>query len=417
MPKFSYKAKDRGGRVRTGSLDVANKAAARQRLVRMHLKPLTITATDAGGASTGFLSGIIKRDKSGKLVIGIGGGPTAKDIIVFTKQFSTMLASGVPLVQALSILAGQQRCAAFGENIDSIKTSVENGSTLSDAMIAFPKLFDTLFTSMVRAGEASGNLDGILAKLVTYMEKSAKIKSQVKSAMVYPVIIMVVALSVVTALLTFVVPVFAAQFIEAGNKLPALTQFVVDSSDWLRKHIAAFMVVLVVGVVAHKKWVATDAGRAKWDAILLKMPLLGDLLKKVAVGRFCQTLSTMLMSGVNMLEALSICASAAGNVVVERFILNAKSKVEQGTKLSQPLGEGGFFPNMVVSMVAVGETTGAMDEMLIKVAEFYEEEVDVAVKTMMSMIEPILIVGIGGVVGVIVIAMYLPIFEMASNVG
>lgn len=421
MAEFKYKAKDPRGRVKTGTLTATTKSRARGILLKMRLQPLYIRAVkldSPDGEEQGLFGRFVYRDKDGKVQLQIGDTqPTAKDVIVFTKQFATMLGSGVPLMQALGILAGQQRVRSFGRALESIRVAVENGSNLSDALEAFPKIFDQLYCSMVRAGEASGNLDVIMMKLVTYIEKSAKIKAQVKSAMMYPMIVVVVAIAVVSGLLLFVVPTFAKQYENSDKPLPELTAVVINISNALANNGATIFAALVVAVILFQRYIKTDKGRAWFDATILKAPGIGQLLKKVVVGRFCSTMATMLSSGVNLLEALSICSAASGNKTIESFVLNVRARIEQGSKLSEPLGEGTLFPQMVVSMVAVGETTGALDEMLIKVSEFYEDEVDLAVKTLLSMIEPIMIVGIGGIVGFIVIAMYLPVFDMASLVG
>ncbi|NBQ52134.1 MAG: type II secretion system F family protein, partial [Proteobacteria bacterium] len=336
---------------------------------------------------------IVQDGKGGSQIIIGSGAPSIRDLVIFTKQFATMLSSGVPLIQTINVLGSQQKNRVFGAVLRRVQNDVENGKTLSEAMRLHKSSFDSLYIAMVRAGETSGSLDQILLRLTTYIEKAAKIKSQVKSAMVYPAIVVVAATSVISVLLAFVVPTFAKQFRDSGRDLPALTQIVVDFSDFFRLKNSQF------------------------DRIILYIPVLGDLIRKVAVGRFCSTLSTMLKAGVNLLEALSICAASAGNKRIEEFILYVRAEIEQGVKFSTPLAKDGLFPAMVVSMVEVGEATGALDDMLFKVAEFYEEEVDVAVKTLLSMIEPIMIVTIGSVVGFIVIAMYLPVFDMAGTVG
>jgi type IV pilus assembly protein PilC len=328
-----------------------------------------------------------------------------------------MLGSGVPLIQSLGVLAAQQKVPSFGRALEYIRAEVENGATFSAALENYPDIFDNLYIAMVGAGEASGNVDEILVKLTTYIEKSAKIKQQVKSAMFYPMMMVVVATAVISVLLIFVVPTFAKQYQDAGKELPWLTQQVVDASGFLSTNAPKIAGGIMVAITLFKRWAKTTTGRAVVDAALLRAPALGQLFKKVAVGRFCSTVSAMLTSGVNLLEALTICAASAGNIVIEEFILGVRSKIEQGQKLSQPLSQGDLFPQMVVSMVKIGEETGALDEMLGKVSVFYEEEVDAAVKTVLSMIEPMMIVGIGGTVGIIVIAMYLPVFDAASLMG
>lgn len=423
MPEYKYKAMNQAGKVSKGSISARSKSDVKKRLMKMRLKTLSITlekdSIEAFKESDEeqILGKYIYKDSEGRIQIALGNdSPTTKHIIVFTKQLSTMLNSGVPLIQSLTILASQQPSRGFKSALTAIRASVENGASLSESMEDYPSIFDPLFIAMVRAGEATGNLDVILMKLVSYIEKAAKIKSQIKSAMMYPIIVVAVAIAVISALLLFVVPVFAEQYADSGRELPFLTQVVIDFSAWISGN---WYVVILLGIIVGglmKIYIKTDDGRVKFDGLLLKSPVLGDLLRKIAVGRFCSTMSSMLTSGVNLLEALSICAASSGNKVIENFIFNAKDSLEKGNKLSDPLSEGDLFPDMVISMVSVGEATGALDEMLEKVSEFYEEEVDLAVQTMLSMIEPIMIVGIGGVVGFIVIAMYLPIFDMASNV-
>jgi type IV pilus assembly protein PilC len=428
VAQFEYKARDPGGRMKSGKIAASSKAMAKNQLLKMRLRPITIKATKLDDPSAAGISGssgirpvfgnYVFYDEKGKLQIQLSDEqPTTKDLIIFTKQFATMIASGVPLIQAMGILAAQQRVRSFGRLLDKVRYAVENGGTLSDSFEAYPKIFDPLYISMVRAGEASGNLDTILLKLVSYVEKAAKIKSQVKSAMMYPAIVIATACLVITGLLVFVVPTFAAQYADAKKKLPFMTEALIDLSNFLMAQWHILIGGIIVIFFGIKSYSQTPKGKVHCDRVLLNSPVIGILLKKIAVGRFCSTMATMLSSGVNLLEAFTICASAAGNKVIEDFVLNVRSKIEQGTKISEPLGEGDLFPPMVVSMVAVGEATGALDEMLTKVSEFYEEEVDLAVKTMLSMIEPIMIVGIGGIVGIIVIALYLPIFDMASLQG
>lgn len=420
MAEFKYKAKDSRGKIRTGIVKANSKAQAKDQLSRMRLKPVLLKAhkLDDVAGDDGLLGKFFAKDAKGRTTLTLGeGSPTAKDLIIFTKQFATMINSGVPLIQSLGILSEQQRIASFGRTLRNVSASVENGSKLSDALEAYPKIFDTLYVAMVRAGEASGNLDTILLKLVTYIEKSAKIKSQVKSAMMYPAIVFIVAGTVVSGLLIFVVPTFAKQYEDSGKELPGITQVVLDASNFLVDSWYLIFGGIAVALFGFKYWLKTEKGREIFDAGILKAPWIGDLLRKIAVGRFCSTMSTMLTSGVNILDALTICAASSGNKTIENFVVNVRVKIEQGSKISEPLAEGGLFPNMVVSMVAVGEQTGALDDMLLKVSDFYEEEVDMAVKTVLSMIEPVMIVVIGSIVGFIVIAMYMPVFDMASLVG
>lgn len=425
MALFSYRAKDKNGIVRAGSIKAISKQQARQILIKMNLKPLRINPnSDSIDAKLKqekqkkIIGEFVTLDRNGKIQIRIflPLKPTDKDIIIFTKQLSTMIGSGLALIQALTVLSQQQRVPKFGTVLDSVKHSIENGSSLSNALEQFPDTFDSLYVAMVRAGETSGKLDEILAKLVSYVEKASRIRSQIKSAMVYPVIVLFVAISVIYALLIFVVPTFAKQYSDSNQDLPPLTNYVIQTSNFLSDNWYLVILALIAGYYILRFYSKTSNGREKIDKWLLQMPVLGDLIRKVSVGRFCNTMATMLSSGINLLEALNICAASAGNKSVEAFILGVRGKIERGAKISDPLGDGTLFPPMVVSMVAVGEATGALDQMLQKVSEFYEEEVDLAVKTMLALVEPVMIITIGGIVGIIVIAMYLPVFDMANLV-
>ena len=423
MAEYKYSAKDSLGKPRKGNLQAPSMKAARDKLEKMRFRSITVQSAGAQNGeisnSRFILGGLIEIDENGSIQLRIGGQkkPSSKDIIIMAKQLVTMLSSGVSIVQSLSILEKQQRVKDFGKVLEKIKGSVENGMKISDSFGQHPEIFDNLFVSMIRAGEESGKLNDILAKLIIYIEKSEKIKSQVKGAMAYPTFVLIIAVAIVSALLIFLVPTFVEQFKEGGQKLPALTQITVDLSDFLRAyflHLAATAVVIAIVLRFHFK---TPQGKRQKDILLLRLPILGDMLKKVAVGRLCSTLSTMLSSGVNILQSLNICATSAGNVVIEKIIIEARDRVEQGEFLSQPLADNPIFPSMVVSMIQVGEKSGRIDEMLGKVSEFYDEEVEVAVKTIISMIEPAMIVIVGGIVAFIVVAMYLPIFERAGNAG
>jgi len=417
MPTFKYQARTSDGRKRTGSIKAPSKSHAKSMLRKMRLVSVLIITNEAENKGT-FLSKFFFRDQNGKIQIQLKEEqPKTKDLILFTKQFSTMINSGVPLVQSLSILADQQRNKKLADILRTVRTSIENGSHLSDSLEPFSGIFDSLYVSMVRAGEASGKLDLILSKLVTYIEKSEKIKAQVKSSLSYPTIVVFVAIAVISALLIFVVPTFAKQFNDSGKDLPGLTQFVVDMSNGLMDNWHIIFGSLIFLIILVKIYIKTPKGSKAKDQFLLAAPIIGPLMQKISVGRFCTTMATMLTSGVSLLEALSICAKASGNIIIENFILGIRSEIEQGAKFSTPLSKSPLIPNMVASMVAVGEQTGALDEMLIKVSNFYEEEVDIAVKSMLSMIEPIMMIVIGGCVGFIVIAMYLPVFDLGAVVG
>ncbi|MBP9708756.1 MAG: type II secretion system F family protein [Oligoflexales bacterium] len=424
MAQYSYKARDMAGRVKTGVISASSRDSAKSRLGQMRLRPIELKEAKLDSSSkkalvegeVEYIPGILYKDAKGRILITIGEQVTSKDIIVFSKQLSTMINSGVPLIQSLDLLAKQQATYKFKRILTSIRLQVENGAKLSDSFAMFPQYFDNLYVSMIRAGEASGSLDIILLKLVEYIEKAEQIRKKIKGAMAYPAIVVMVAIGVVSALLIFVVPTFATQFQESGKPLPELTQFLVSLSEAFQSGWHKLLLIAVVTILAIKAAAKTPNGKLYLDHLLLRIPLTGNLLKKVAVGRFCSTLSTMLSSGVNLLEALTICAASSGNRPIEDFIINVRSRVEQGEKLSTPLSKGNLFPEMVVSMVAVGENTGALDEMLKKVSAFYEEEVEIAVAALLSMIEPLLIVGLGGIIGFVVIALYLPIFDLASTV-
>jgi type IV pilus assembly protein PilC len=420
VPKYAYKAKAKNGSIKAGEVSAASKQAAKTLLSNKGLRILKLNAMAADLKESSRIKGIsrfIYRDKSGNLQIRLGRQlPTTRELGLFTKQFSLMIENGIPMLQALQMLRDQQRKLDFSETIEQIITAIEQGSSLTDALEPFPHVFDSLYVAMARAGEASGRLDVILKQLVTYIEKAAKLKAQVKSAMAYPLIILIVAIGVVTLLLVFVVPSFAKQFAESGQQIPSLTQLVIDMSNALLDNWMEILIGLAASALGLRYYIGTDNGRKMFDRMILKAPIIGEVMIRIAVGRFCSTMSTMLSSGVSILEALTICATSSGNKSVESFVLNVREEISKGSTFADPLGQGGFFPKMVVSMVAVGESTGTLDETLKKVTDIYEEEVDNAIAAMMSMIEPIMIVVIGGIVGFIVIAMYLPIFGMAGTV-
>jgi type IV pilus assembly protein PilC len=339
----------------------------------------------------------------------------AKNLAVFTRQFSVMIDAGLPLVQCLEILGTQEEDKNFSAVILATRSDVESGMSLADAMKRHPKTFDALFTNMIAAGEAGGILDTILKRLATYIEKAVKLKSQVKSAMVYPVAVVVIAGLVVGVILWKVIPTFASLFAGLGATLPLPTRIVIAASNGLVQFMPFVIVGMIAFVFGFRVWYGTTSGRKIVDATVLKMPVLGNLMRKIAVARFCRTLSTLLASGVSILEALEITARTAGNAVVEDAIMLTRKSIEGGDTIAAPLKETKVFPPMVVQMIGVGEATGALDTMLQKIADFYEEEVDVAVAGLLTLLEPIMIAFLGGVVGGIVIAMYLPIFDLISK--
>jgi len=342
-------------------------------------------------------------------------GVKSKDLAVFTRQFSVMIGAGLPLVQCLEILGTQAEDKRFGQVILAVRGDVEAGASLADAMKKHPKVFDGLFTNMIAAGEAGGILDAILKRLATYIEKAVKLKGQVQSAMVYPIAVIVIATVVVAAILWKVIPTFASLFQGLGAELPLPTRIVIMLSDALVAYMPYIIVALIAMSFGFRTYYATPGGRKVIDATTLKLPVLGMLMRKIAVARFCRTLSTLLTSGVSILDALEITARTAGNAVVEEGILATRKSIERGETVAGPLKQTNVFPSMVVQMIGVGEATGALDTMLSKIADFYEEEVDVAVAGLLTLLEPLMIALLGGIVGGIVIAMYLPIFGLISQ--
>ncbi|MDH4066909.1 MAG: type II secretion system F family protein [Acidobacteriota bacterium] len=341
----------------------------------------------------------------------------AKNLAVFTRQFSVMIDAGLPLVQCLDILGNQEEHKYFQQVILQTRTDVEGGQSLADAMKRHPKVFDALYTNMISAGEAGGILDTILKRLAVYIEKAVKLRGQVQSAMIYPVAVIAIAAVVVGVILWKVIPTFASLFAGLGAELPLPTRIVIALSNNLVRFAPFLMVLLVAGSYAFRQYYATERGRRVVDGALLKVPVLGAILRKIAVARFCRTLSTLMASGVPILDGLDITARTAGNAVIEDAIQVTRKSIERGETISAPLKETGVFPGMVVQMIGVGEATGALDTMLAKIADFYEEEVDTAVAGMLTLLEPIMIAFLGGVVGGIVIAMYMPIFGLISKLA
>ena len=340
-----------------------------------------------------------------------------KDVIIFSRQFSTMIDAGLPLLQCLDILQSQQENPTFKKTLKKIKESVESGETFADSLKKFPNIFNELFINMVAAGEAGGILDIILQRLSAYMEKMAKLKSQVKGAMTYPAITLIVAVIVVAVILVFVIPVFAEMFADFGSALPAPTLFVVSLSEFVIGNISWIIGGMIAAVFIIKKIYTTKKGRILMDDMFLRLPVIGILIRKVAVAKFTRTTSTMLSSGVSILEVLDIVAKTAGNKMVEFAIQDVKTGIAEGRSMADPLLESGVFPSMVCSMIAVGESTGALDIMMEKIADFYDDEVDQAVSNLTDAIEPVMLVFLGVIVGGLVISMYLPIFSMAGAIS
>jgi len=342
---------------------------------------------------------------------------TNKDIVIFTRQFSTMIDAGLPLVQGLNILADQAENTTFKKILKQVTRDVEGGATLAEALKKHPKVFDNLFVNLVAAGEVGGILDTILQRLATYIEKAERLKSQIKGAMTYPLVVVSVAVLVIAVILIFVIPVFQEMFEGFGSALPVPTQIVVNMSNFMKANIHYMIGALIVFIILFKKYRNTAKGRKQTDSLALKLPIFGPLLKKVAVARFTRTLGTMISSGVPILDALEVVAKTSGNVVLEEVIFEVRASIAEGQTIAEPLAETDIFPGMVIQMISVGEATGALDTMLEKIADFYDAEVDTAVDALTSMLEPLLMVFLGGSIGGLVIAMYLPIFKMAGAIG
>ena len=401
MPVFTYRGTNRTGASVAGEMTASSKSELQSLLRRQQITPTKMS----------------EKGKEFNLPT-FGGGVSPKELAVFTRQFSVMIDAGLPLVQCLEILSSQQENKTFQKVLTGTRSAVEGGSTLTAAMKQYPKVFDPLYTNMVEAGETGGILDTILQRLSTYIEKNVKLQRAVKSAMVYPIGVLTIAASVIILLLWKVVPVFANLFAGMGVDLPLPTKIVIATSHFVG---SVFGLLIVVGVVAViiglKVWYGTPQGRYAIDAVILKLPVLGLLMRKIAVGRFTRTLGTLISSGVPILEGLDITAKTSGNAVVERALNKVRKSLEEGKSLTEPLKDSEVFPGMVTQMIAVGEQTGAMDAMLQKIADFYEDEVDAAVKDLLTALEPIMIVFLGGVVGGVVISMYLPLFSLIGKLA
>ncbi len=397
MPQFTYEAKTRGGEVRTGVIEAENEAAVGVKLRAQQLSP-------------------VKVKKKG-LSLALGGGSVSnKDLVIFTRQFATMIDAGLPLVQCLEILSSQNDNPFFAGILRQVKADVEGGNTFSDSLGKHPKVFDSLFCNLIRAGEIGGILDTILGRLAAYIEKNAKLARQVKSALTYPVGVAIIAILVVGVMMIFVIPSFERMFSEFGGQLPDLTAAVINLSHFFVDNLFVILGVSFGTIYGLRYFANTEKGSILIDRMLLQMPVIGPTLRKIAVARFTRTLGTLLSSGVPILDALDIVAKSAGNWVIEQGIQQARTKISEGKNMAEPLGEAQVFPPMVIQMIGVGEATGALDTMLNKIADFYEEEVDQAVSAMTSLLEPLMMVFIGGSVGTMIIAMYLPIFSMAGNI-
>jgi len=400
MPTYSWKGKNRMGKMQEGSVAAENKEAVISLLRRQQIMVSAVTEKGKEFAVPKF-----------------GGGVGQKEIAIFTRQFSVMIDAGLPLVQCLEILGSQQKNRAFQKVLFQVRQDVESGSTLADSLRKHPKVFNSLFCNMIAAGESGGILDTILQRLAAYIEKAVKLKAAVRSAMVYPVAVITIAIGVVVIILWKVIPTFAMLFQGLGATLPLPTRITIGVSNFLGRFMP--LLVLAGGAVAFflNRYYKTYKGRRQIDQFTLKLPVLGDLMRKIAVARFCRTLGTLIQSGVPILEGLEITARTSGNAVIEDAIMATRKSIEEGKTIAGPLEETGVFPSMVVQMISVGEQTGALDTMLSKIADFYEDEVDEAVENLMALLEPVMILFLGIMIGGIVISMYMPMFTLLGKIA
>jgi len=398
---WQWEGRTRSGEVKSGTYEAETEREVHSYLRQREIQPTSVRKPLGPQLSLDFLAPSVSR----------------QDIVVFVRQFATMIDAGLPLVQCLDLIASQQENRTFKAVLYDIKEHVGGGATFAQALKRHPKVFDELFVNLVEAGEIGGILDTILNRLAAYIEKNAKLARQVKSAMAYPVGITIVAGIVIFVLLRFVIPSFESMFTSMGGKLPALTEMVIGMSRWLATNTWFVLGGLAGGFYLLRKFLATERGGYLFDKVALKTPLFGSLLTKVAVARFTRTMGTMLASGVPIIDALEIVSKASGNKIIEGALIEVRERVAEGSSMAEPLIEAEIFPNMVVQMISVGESTGAMDVMLTKIADFYDDEVEAAVEGLTSMMEPLMMVVLGGIVGTILVAMYLPIFTIAGAVG
>ena len=402
MPVYLWEGTTRKGEKKKGEIEAADESRARSQLRRQRIKPESIKKKPKDlFENIPFLQQKVKEH----------------DVVVFARQFATMINAGLPIIQCLELLGEEEKNRTFAKIIKTIKEDIEGGSSLTDALNKYPDVFDELFVNLITAGEAGGILDVILNRLSAYMEKAIALKRKVKGAMTYPATVLIVAIAVVILLLYKVVPVFEEMFASMGSALPGPTQFLVDASRFVQNNILYILGAVVILVFAFRHYYKTRGGRLQVDRLVLKLPVFGILLKKVAVAKFSRTLSTMMSSGVPILDGLEIVSKTAGNKIIENALMNTRRSISEGRTIAAPLSEANVFPSMVVSMIAVGENTGALDAMLEKIADFYDSEVDAAVSALTSLLEPIMMVFLGGIVGGMIVALYLPIFSMAGAVA
>ena len=402
MPVFLWEGKTKKGEIKKGELEAGDEAAVRGMLRRQGFTSLAIKSKPKDISEyLPFLKPKVKE----------------KDVVVFARIFSTMINAGLPLIQCLDLLASQEQNKTFAKVILAIKDDISGGSTLTEALRKYPEIFDDLFVNLCAAGESGGILDVILSRLSSYMEKAMKLKSKVKGAMTYPISVLVISIGVVAILLLKVIPVFQSMFEGMGSSLPAPTQFLVNASQFAQHYFIHMAGAVGLIIFALKKIKKTEKGEIFFDSLALKAPVFGPLLKKVAVAKFTRTMATMMTSGVPIMEGLGIVSKTAGNKIIEAALVKTRQSISEGKTIAEPLAETDIFPPMVVQMIAVGEATGALDTMLSKIADFYDDEVDAAVEAMTALLEPFMMVFLGGIVGGMIVAMYLPIFSMAGAVG
>ncbi len=395
-----WEATDREGKVKTGEMESIDEATVESRLLAMGLNPTSI-----------------KKKPFELKLPSIGGGVPQRDLLNFTRMFATMLDAGLPIVQCLDLLAAQQDNAEMKRVLTAVKNKVESGSTFAEALREHPKVFDTLYTSLVDAGEVAGILDNILNRLIVTIEKSAAIKKKVKGALTYPALVIVAGIGIVIVLLIFVIPTFAKMFADMGSGLPAPTQMIIDASTWMQNYWP-YVLLTIFSIVAFFSFILSNkTTRRKFDTIVLTLPLFGDLICKQSVASFTRTLGTMVSAGVPILDSLDLVARTAGNMRIEEAIYYVREKISEGSRIAEPLAETKIFPDLVTQMINVGEQAGALDQMLGKIADFYDEEVDVTISTLLSMMEPAIMVVLGGGCGFMLISMYLPIFSMAGGLS
>jgi len=402
MPVYLWKGKDRHNKSKKGEMEAPSEDVVRSELTRRKITSAKVKKKPKDiFENVSFMQPKVKMS----------------DVIIFCRQFSTMIDAGLPIIQCLDILYAQNDNKTFKKMLKDVKSNVESGQTLAEAMRKYPRQFDDLFVNMISAGEAGGILDMILRRLSAYLEKAAKLKAKIKGGMTYPLVTIVIAIVVVAIIMIFVIPVFEDMFSGMGAALPAATQVVVKMSRAIKSNIFYIIGATIIFIFAFRRFYRTEKGKVLMDDFVLKLPLFGDLIRKAAVAKFTRTTGTMLSSGVAILDALEIVAKTSGNKTIEKAVLDTRTAIAEGRTMSDPLAESGVFPSMVCQMIAVGESTGALDAMLTKIADFYEEEVDQAVENLTSLIEPFMIVFLGVIIGGLVVSMYLPIFKMAAALG